>query len=222
MKRKDLFKDGVRSVFKFAFEKTDDVTSKLKEAWLEEKNPPSEKFLTPVTKISEPKKKQKKKSKLFRTLSLPPGATDHFFELCTGCKECVFSCPYSVLFPVISETSGKNFPFFDPNAKACHLCTDWPCINACPEGALLPYEEDETPKFGKAKGIGEHCINGKTKEKTCDACAAVCTIEKTVNFRANLPVFSSSTCTGCGMCVEVCPTYPKAIQINTLGNIQIP
>ncbi len=70
MKRKDLFKDGVRSVFKFAFEKTDDVTSKIKEAWLDEKKPPSEKFLTPVTKISEPKKKPKKKSKLFRTLSL--------------------------------------------------------------------------------------------------------------------------------------------------------
>ncbi len=222
MKRKDLFRDGMKSVLKFVFEKTDDASSAIKQAWQEEKNPPSEKILTPVKKNSELKKKQKQKSSVFKSLTLPPGASEDFFSLCTGCNECIFSCPYTVLFPVTSEKLGKTFPFFDPNAKGCHLCEDWPCINACPEGALVSYTVSETkPKFGKAKGIGKHCINGKTGTKTCDACQQACPIEKTVNFRANLPIFAQSTCTGCGLCVEVCPTYPKAIQIGNLSNIKL-
>jgi ferredoxin-type protein NapG len=222
MKRKDLFREGMRSMFQFAFDKSDQVTSAIKEVWTEEKKPPSEKFLTPVKKISEPKKSSKKKSKLFQSLALPPGASKDFFSLCTGCNECIFSCPYTVLFPVTSEELGKTFPFLDPNAKACHLCTDWPCIHACPEDALIAKDESEMKiKFGKAKGIGKHCINDKTGEKTCEACQLACPIEKTVNFRANLPIFSASSCTGCGLCVEACPTYPKAIKIASLSNIKL-
>jgi len=209
-------------VFNFAAETTEELGKTIQEVWTEEKKLPSEKNLTPVKKISEHKNKTTVKSKLFRTLALPPGANKNFFSLCTGCNECIFSCPYTVLFPVISQKDERSFPFFDPNAKGCHLCYDWPCINACPEDALTMYDVSKTtPKFGKAKCIGKHCINDQTKEKTCDACQLACPIEKTVNFRANLPIFSDSTCTGCGLCVEACPTFPKAIQIKTLNNISI-
>ncbi|TGN13771.1 4Fe-4S dicluster domain-containing protein [Leptospira ilyithenensis] len=224
MKRKDLFKEGFKSVFQFAFEKTDDLSQAIKEVWEDEKkatdSPEEKKF--PKKRVPKEKIEKRKKTKLFRTLSLPPGATNHFFSLCTGCNECIFSCPYTVLFPVTSQETRKSFPFFDPNAKACHLCEDWPCIQACPEKALETYDVLQTkPKFGKAKSLHEHCINHKTGEKTCDVCFTACPIEKTVQFKGNMPVFASSTCTGCGLCVESCPSFPKAIRVDTLKNINI-
>ncbi|TGN19229.1 4Fe-4S dicluster domain-containing protein [Leptospira idonii] len=219
MKRKDLFREGFKSVFQFAFEKTDDLTETIREVWSEEKK--QEKKKKNKEKLPPKKRKAvtKRKSRLFKTLSLPPGATKDFFNLCTGCNECVFACPYTALFPVTPEKENKTFPFLDPNAKSCHLCSDWPCIAVCPENALVGYDVSETkPKFGKAKGIYDHCINQKTGNKTCEACFSACPVEKTVNFRGNLPIFSSSSCTGCGLCVEVCPSFPKAIRIDVLNH----
>ncbi|MCT8333261.1 4Fe-4S dicluster domain-containing protein [Leptospira sp. 85282-16] len=220
MKRKDLFREGFKSVFQFTFTKADELTEAIKEVWEEEKTPQTKskpRAKSPTSKEKLPAKPTtvwKRKTKMFQTLSLPPGASPDFFSLCTGCNECIFACPYAVLFPVTTGESGKIFPHLDPNAKACHLCTDWPCISVCPEEALLPYElSGEKPNFGKAKAITEHCINEKTGESTCNACFVTCPIEKTVKFKGNLPVFASSSCTGCGLCVESCPSFPKAIQI---------
>ncbi|MDF3819267.1 4Fe-4S binding protein, partial [Leptospira sp. 96542] len=74
-------------------------------------------------------------------------------------------------------------------------------------------EHEEKPKIGLAKAIHEHCINSKTGEETCNVCFVTCPIEKTVKFKGNLPSFSPSSCTGCGLCVESCPSFPKAIQV---------
>ncbi|XDD43580.1 4Fe-4S dicluster domain-containing protein [Leptospira sp. WS60.C2] len=223
MKRKDLFREGFKSVFQFTFTKAEEISEAIKEVWQEETDPnlkpKRKKKPSPASKQSKekPTPVRKRKTKMFQTLSLPPGAANDFFSLCTGCNECIFACPYAVLFPVTVNNGEKNYPHFDPNAKACHLCSDWPCINACPEQALLPYEVSEnTPKFGKAKLIKEFCINEKTGESTCNACFVTCPIEKTVKFKGNLPVFSGTTCTGCGLCVETCPSFPKAIQIKLI------
>ncbi|TGK46864.1 4Fe-4S binding protein [Leptospira bouyouniensis] len=229
MKRKDLFREGFKSVFQFTFNKADEISEAIKEVWEEETDPNPKKQPKGKQTLNSKHSKQKEnpkptpvrklKTRMFQTLSLPPGASSDFFSLCTGCNECIFSCPYAVLFPVTATDSQNSFPHFDPNAKACHLCSDWPCINACPEEALIPYEmSDNTPNFGKAKLLKDFCINQKTGETTCNACFVTCPIEKTVKFKGNLPVFSQSNCTGCGLCVETCPSFPKAIQIKLIQN----
>ncbi len=215
MKRKELFKQGFQGVFKFAFERSDELVEGVSRIWKQEAPNSAVDEENQIKKTTPVEKKEKKKN-FQPKLAKPPGAHSDYLSLCTGCKECVFACPYSVLFTVEKPESGKSYAFFDPNERACHLCQDFPCINACPTGALQPLTGSELPKWGKAKGIFDLCINSKTMEKTCTACQTVCPVPETVKFQGIQPKFSPKSCTGCGLCTEVCPTFPKAIQVTGL------
>ncbi len=209
MKRKDLFVKLVTKSIDFTLEKGSEFAEAFQQSALPSREMRAEQ---PYTK--KPKRKRKEKS-LLKGLSLPPGAVQpetKFKSKCTGCGDCVFSCPYNAIFPVYDAELGKNLPFMDMNSNACRMCSDWPCIQACKFDALKPFKSGEASKFGQAKGIFEYCINKNTDEKTCNVCQEACPIEKTVRFRKNQPVFGRS-CTGCGLCVQSCPTFPKAIRI---------
>ena len=145
----------------------------------------------------------------------PPGAVEEseFLHRCTGCGDCIALCPYGVVIPVSIE--GRTTPFLEPNSKACMLCDGYPCISACETKALLPIPEGKYPIFGKAKPIFKHCINAKTGEKTCEACKEACPVPKAVVFKKEKPSFTKA-CVGCGQCVQVCPSFPKAINIKEL------
>lgn len=148
-------------------------------------------------------------------LQFPPGAlpkAEKFLSQCTGCSECVYNCPYGSLITVFDQESGKNIPYIDVNSNPCHICDSFPCITACQYKALKPLLGKNFLDLGKAKLQFEYCINSQTGEKTCQACKDACPIEKTVVFRKNRPVLAKS-CTGCGLCVAVCPTFPRAIRV---------
>ena len=64
-----------------------------------------------------------------------------FLDKCTGCGDCIAACPHEVIFSVSPGVGNKRgdtamFPALDVLNKGCHLCSDWPCVRACNDGAL--------------------------------------------------------------------------------------
>lgn len=71
----------------------------------------------------------------------PPYAIEEldFLLACTRCGDCIPACPHDVIFPLSARVGVKAMgtPALDLLNKGCHLCNDWPCVQACGEGALL-------------------------------------------------------------------------------------
>lgn len=66
----------------------------------------------------------------------PPGACAvdlKFKSLCTGCDACMAACPVNV---IIIDDLELRYPLICPEIAPCIHCEDYPCIQACPSGAL--------------------------------------------------------------------------------------
>lgn len=130
-------------------------------------------------------------------LPRPPGAVDEFQQKCTQCGDCIIACPYGVLF------HSSTGPVFDPNLEACRLCKDYPCIEACDDGALLPLKKNTLPGFATVLIDEDTCINAPGK-KQCKECVNVCPVDGLLNRKGKVP--EVDFCVGCGLCVSECPT----------------
>ncbi len=69
----------------------------------------------------------------------PPGAVpeEEFIGLCIKCGQCLQVCPYdSILLEDIDGKVGVGMAYIEPRERGCYLCEAFPCILACPSGAL--------------------------------------------------------------------------------------
>jgi len=144
-----------------------------------------------------------------------------FLLACTRCSDCIEACPHQVIFPLAARLGADvvGTPAMDLLSKGCHLCEDWPCVNACETGALklLDIDEpDDTMKrvispFAKAILDTTECLPYVGPE--CGACAASCKIDGALIWDCEKPTIIEDKCVGCGMCREACIVEGKAIDI---------
>lgn len=165
----------------------------------------------------------------------PPGALDEFAFLtaCTRCDKCIEACPQDSLVKAgPSAGLGLNAPVLEPRRMACFLCSELPCVTACPEGALV------WPKRTLADGTvleGPAAVTiglATVKEKLCltyageDREAVPCTVcvdrcpypgEAIRMVKAETgpdhPEVLEDRCTGCGLCTFGCPAPEAAIVV---------
>ena len=162
----------------------------------------------------------------------PPGALKEkqFLKACIKCGQCVEACPYDTLkLAEPGDGIANGTPFFEPRDIPCYLCTDIPCTESCPSGALDLKEltkEEENPdilntKIGLAVIHKESCL--AYWGIRCEACYRACplinkaiTLDFEVNERTGkhaklLPIVHSDVCTGCGVCEQACVAEKAAI-----------
>ncbi len=172
----------------------------------------------------------------------PPGALPErdFLAKCIKCGLCVLDCPYDALMlaaPGYGLQVGT--PYFLPRQRPCYMCTDIPCANACPTGALdlsllVPeganVAEINLSRMGLAHIDRETCI--AYWGLRCDVCYRACPLidkaiilqysrnDRTGRHAFMAPVVDSEHCTGCGICEHVCITEKASINILPLGVAQ--
>ena len=69
----------------------------------------------------------------------PPGAVeeDRYLTMCIKCGQCLQVCPYdSIFLEDIDGKAGVGTAYIDPLKRGCYLCEAFPCVLACPTGAL--------------------------------------------------------------------------------------
>lgn len=152
----------------------------------------------------------------------PPGAIDEldFLLACTRCNACIEACPHDVIFPLSARLGADvvNTPALDLLKKGCHLCDDWPCINACEPKALtftddeVDNKQSEVNKFANAEINESLCLPFSGPE--CGACVSICPVEGALTLEQEKPVIDQASCMGCALCREVCVVEEKAIEIS--------
>jgi len=165
----------------------------------------------------------------------PPGALDEFAFLtaCTRCDKCLPACPQDAILKAPgSARFAVGTPYIRPRAMPCFLCTELPCIPACPEGALVwprrlvKGAEVEGPKavrMGVAVVQAATCLTWPTEDRAAQSCRtcvdrcpypdeAIRLVEDAEGGPAH-PVVDPETCTGCGLCEFGCPTPTAAITV---------
>ena len=144
-------------------------------------------------------------------LQRPPGAVaeGQFLASCTRCGDCVTACPPNAIVWAPPEAGERRAgtPFIEPIRQACVMCIDTPCISACEPGVL----RKELPlTMATARIDTVACL--PYQGQPCQLCVDQCPVDGAISQdELGRPQINSDVCTGCGVCMQVCPAPRNAI-----------
>ncbi len=148
----------------------------------------------------------------------PPGALPEtgFIARCIRCGKCVQVCPYRSIriASLLDSLMIMDTPFIKAREVPCYLCMKCPPV--CPSGAL-----DRGLKKKHDVRMGIALINKKEclawQGTLCRSCYQNCPIfDEAIRMDKELrPVVDNNKCLGCGICENVCPVEPAAIEVRS-------
>ncbi len=154
------------------------------------------------------------------SLVRPPGAKPErdFLATCQRCGSCSKACEYGAILP-LGPSSGQleGTPVMEPEKNPCRYCQDFPCIKACPTGALngpVP-----TEPMASVEIHNENCLN--SQGIICETCVLHCppsikAIKMEGPFHARMPTLNPDLCVGCGLCAYYCEQGSAAIEVKKI------
>ena len=141
----------------------------------------------------------------------PPHAVveSEFLAGCTRCADCIEVCPPNAIFNATDEFGLiAGTPIINAEEQPCIMCDDLPCVHACEPGVL----RFEAPlQMGLAEINEEQCFAFQGKQ--CSECVTHCPVDGAISLLHGKPLVNADSCTGCGMCVYVCPSEPQTISL---------
>ena len=161
----------------------------------------------------------------------PPGmqSEQDFSARCIKCGKCMEACPYRCILPADAlNGSQTGSPHIKPRTLACRLCEDFPCVNACPTGALRNVENRSDVHMGVAVINKDLCIAASGMR--CEVCYRACPlIDEAISIDYSMregdaihalfmPTINPDKCTGCGLCVERCVIGEPEVAIRIATN----
>ncbi len=141
----------------------------------------------------------------------PPHAVSEseFIAGCTRCDKCIEACePHAIFRAPESECNIAGTPIIDASGQPCIMCEDTPCVPVCEAGVL---RIDAPVAMGLAVIDQDTCL--AFHGTVCTACVERCPVENCMTMVGGRPEIDSTSCTGCGVCLYVCPVPGSAIHL---------